>query len=415
MMRHDFSKINKKKCMVVGGVCLAIILCVFFIFRSKTPPNADKAFIKPEVEVYAVTRQDMLRRVPLFGETVSKSRVALAPKYAGRIVKINVELGDHVKQGEVLLIQDTKDLDLSIGQNNAVIRQSAAEVTESESSHQATYNKVKSDYELKKLKYERYSSLYTQGGISKQELDTVYQELVDSKSAFDVNQAMSGEIPASVEIKRAALEKAQIGTQSFAQQRDDLILRAPRDGVIAYRDAEIGEIAQAGKTVLELVDNSKIYIDCNLSEQDIAFVKMNMTLMVNIESLGKSYAGKIIYISPSVAANSKNYTVRVELTDHDETIKAGMFARSQIEFLQRADTIVVPKAAVLEKNGKSSVFIIDEQNQAQERGVEIGLRNDKEVEILSGISAGEVVAVSNLARLKNNVQVNVANATGEQS
>lgn len=414
-MRHDLSKINKKKCLLVGCCCLVMIFLLLFLFRSKTPPAVDKAVIKPDVETYAVVRKDMLRRASLFGETVSNSRVALAPKYAGRIIKVNVELGDHVKQGDILLVQDTKDLDLSIAQNNAAIRQSAAEVAESESAHQATYNKVKSDYELKKRKYERYSSLYAQGGISKQELDMVYQEMVDSKSAYDVNQAMFGEAPASVEIKRAALEKAEIGTASFAKQRDDLILRAPRDGVIAFRDAEVGEIAQAGKTVLELVDNSKIYIDCSVSEQDVAFVRPDMLLKAGIESLGKTYRGKIVYISPSVAADSKNYMVRIELLEHDGLIKAGMFARSQIEFLQRPATVTVPKEAVLEKNGKTSVFIIDGQDRAQERSVAIGLRNDQEVEVLEGLSEGEVVAISNLARLRDQVEVHVVSGAGDKS
>ena len=406
-MRHDFSKVNKKKVLVVVLVCIAVILLILKLFNQK--PQQGIGVIKPEVETYTVMRQAMMRQVPLFGQTVANAQVSLAPKYSGRIAKVNVELGDRVEEGAILLVQDTKDMDLSVNQNHAVVRQAEADVMESESTYQANYHKATSDYELKKQNYERYLSLYEQGGISKEALDSVYQQMVDSKSTLDilVNQAMSGEVPATVEAKRAALAKAESGTESLVKQRDDLILRAPRAGVISYRKAEVGEIAQAGQKVLELVDNSKIYIDCNLSEQDIAFVKLGATLTVQIESLGKSYAGKIIYISPTVVADSKTYTVRIELTDIDELVKAGMFARTQIEFVQRENALFVPKEAIVEKNGKASVFVVDAENKVQQRSVELGIRNDKEVEILSGIDESEIVAISNLSRLKNNMEVSV--------
>ena len=408
-MRHDFSKIDKKKAAAVFGLCFLCLAGVYFFFRGDTRKNALGAPVNPIVETHRVVRADMMRRISLFGETVSEAHIDVAPKYAGRITEVRVDLGDAVKAGDVLLVQDTGDLELSIRQNVAAARQAEADVTESEAIYKATYHKVKANFDRLKRNDERYAELYAQGAVSKEAYDEVHQTMIDSKAALDtlLNQTMGEEMPASVESKRAALEKIRRGTAALEKQRDDLILRAPRDGVISYRAAEVGNIAQAGQKVLELVDNSKFYVDCQLSEQDVAALRTGLGVAVNIESLGDSYDGQIIYVSPATGGASRNYTVRIQLFNADERVKAGMFARTQIEILQRAQTLFVPKESVVEKNGKTSVFVIDGEAKAEERAVKTGLRNDAEVEILSGVEDGERVATSNLARLKTGTIVDL--------
>jgi multidrug efflux pump subunit AcrA (membrane-fusion protein) len=415
-MRHDFSAMNKKKVLAVGVACLAVIGIIYFLSHGNANQGKQaKSNIRPAVDTYVVERKDMLRRISLYGQTVSEAHIDIAPKYTGRITAVNVSLGQKVNAGDVLIVQDTGDLELSIAQNNAATRQAEADAKESESSYNATYQKEQADYERTRTKYERYQALYEQGAISKESLDTVYQEMVNSKAALDtlLNQTMSGDVPASVESKRAAMEKSKRATNSLEKQQADLILRAPRAGTIGYRNAEVGAMATAGQKVLELVDNSKIYIDCQISEQDVAAVKTGAKVNVAIESLGNSYAGTIIYVSPATDSTTKSYTARIGLDATDELIKGGMFGRTQIEVLQRPQTLFVPKESVVEKNGKISLFIIDSENKAQERLVKLGLRNDIEVEILEGLQEGDRVAVTNLARLKNDLVVEVDGSSGQ--
>lgn len=416
-MRHDFSQINRKKVCVVLLVCIVAIGMIFYFFIGKQDANSlDKGLVKPAVDIYVIERGDMMRRVSLFGQTVSEAHIDLAPKYSGRITEVNVKLGDRVQAGDVLMVQDTKDLALAIEQNHAAVRQAEADSIEAQSSYEANYQKAEADYERTKQNDDRYQALYREGAVSKIEYDSMHQEMINSKAVLDTlrNQTMSGEVPASVESKRATLVKTERGTDVLVKQQDDLVLRAPRGGVISFRAAEVGAIAQAGQKVLELVDNSRIYVDCQLSEQDVAAIQTGFSVQVNIESLGRSYDGKIIYISPSTGTDSKNYSVRIELGSADELIKEGMFARTQIEFLQRPQALFVPKESVIEKNGKTSVFIIDAENKSQERSVTLGLRNDTEVEILTGLNEGEMVATSNLARLRNGLAVDRGQA-GEAS
>mgnify|MGYP000047747056 CR=1 FL=1 len=406
-VRYDLSKLDKKK-LVIILILTCVILSVFHFLLNRNEVQKNREVVKPEVLTYTVQRKDMMRRISLYGETIAEANIDIAPKYTGRIKDVRVSLGQVVHKGDVLLVQDTGDLDLSILQNNAASRQAEADAKETMATYQALYDKVNANYQHDKTNYERYATLYDQGAISKEELDKVSQQMIDSKSALDtlLNQRMAEETPASVESKLAAWEKSQKGEAMLAKQRDDLILYAPRDGVIGYRNAEVGTIAQAGQKLLSLVDNSKIYVDCELSEMDIAAVKVGLPVDINIEALGNTYHGDVIYVSPAADAATKHYTVRIELKNIDARVLSGMFARTELYSLQRSQTLTIPKEALMERNGKAYIFVVDAKNQAQEQEVTIGLRNDEEIEILSGIVEGDIVAVSNLARLKNNMSIN---------
>lgn len=407
-MRHDFSRLNKKAYIGVIGVCACLISLILY-FSQNSSEQQQRASIKPEVRVQEIERRAMYKRIVLSGQTVARAKVDIAPKYSGRIVEVLVELGDQVKQGDVLLIQDTEDVDISLRQNRAAARAAAANAVEAEASYESSLADKKSQYEHDYLNFMRYESLFADGAVSREALDDARQQLASSQAALDalVNQNISGGTAAVVEGKLAAREQAEHEIDALTKQRSDLILRAPRDGVIANRDAEVGAIASAGQRVLSVVDNSSMYVDCEVSEQDVAVMQPGQMTDVAVESLGQSFVGKIIYISPAIGEVQKSYTVRIELANASGQLKDGMFARSQINVLQRDSALLVPKDSIIEKNGRIYVYIVNEDNIVSVRNVVLGLRNDAEVEIIEGLNEGERLILNNFARLKEGIVVNV--------
>lgn len=407
-MRHDFSRLNKKAYIGVIGVCACLISLILY-FSQNSSELQQRASIKPEVRVQEIERRAMYKRIVLSGQTVARAKVDIAPKYSGRIVEVLVELGDQVKQGDVLLIQDTEDVDISLRQNRAAARAAAANAVEAEASYESSLADKKSQYEHDYLNFMRYESLFADGAVSREALDDARQQLASSQAALDalVNQNISGGTAAVVEGKLAAREQAEHEIDALTKQRSDLILRAPRDGVIANRDAEVGAIASAGQRVLSVVDNSSMYVDCEVSEQDVAVMQPGQMTDVAVESLGQSFVGKIIYISPAIGEVQKSYTVRIELANASGQLKDGMFARSQINVLQRDSALLVPKDSIIEKNGRIYVYIVNEDNIVSVRNVVLGLRNDAEVEIIEGLNEGERLILNNFARLKEGIVVNV--------
>lgn len=411
-MRHDFSKLKeKKKFWVAGLVCLLIaaVAGYFLMGGSGKGGKTKKGKNLPQVHVYKAKTGDMMRHVVLSGQTVADATIVLAPKYAGRVTAVNVNLGDEVQEGAVLMVQDTGDLDISILQGEAAAQASSADAVTEAASYNASMARYQAAYDIQKMHYERQQYLYSIGAISQDKLDSAKEEYITSKASYDaLAQQNDSDVPASVRSKQLAAQKNAYAVEALRKQRDDMIIRAPRGGIIGYRNVEVGNYLSSGTKVLTIVDNSHVYVDCAMSENDAAIMKTGMQVKVTVDAMGKTFTGKLVYVSPATGESSKSYTARISLDVAKDQIKAGLFARGAIDILQRKDTIAVPKDAVQTKNGETKVFVFNpDDNTVEERKVTIGLLNDKEAEILSGIKDGEIVVTSNLDRLQNGTKVRV--------
>lgn len=409
------TKHKKKVYIAIGGVLLIALGAAVGLkggmFANKTAGGINKGQ-QTTVEALVLTRQDVTKRVVLSGQTVPEAQVDIAAKYQGRVSAVNVVLGQQVAAGDVLVVQDIGDADIAIRQNQAAYRQASADAVAATVSFQANYEKVKGDYERAAANYQRYTTLFGVGAISKEQLDTSAQQLAAAKAALDMlaNQINTDSVPAAIESSQAAAAKAQQTVAASEKQRNDLVLRAPRAGIIGYRQVEPGAIVAAGQKLLSVVDNSRMYVDCQVAEQDLPIVALGMPVNVVLDSLGKTLSGTIIYISPAIDTQTQAFSLRIDLAQPGAEVKSGMFARSTLTATVKPQVLAVPNDAVVDKNGKSYVFVIGSQNVLEERVVQLGIRGDQQVEVLSGVQEGEQIAVSNLARLRGGMSVLVQTA-----
>ncbi len=405
-MQQTFLKL-KERPWVALIIFILVVSSIFIIKNLFVQKKVNRDMTKPVVAVETVARRDMSKRISFYGETVSNIQVDIAPKYSGKINAVYVSLGQRVEAGDILILQDDEDVTLSIAENKAQIRQAQAELIEEKASYQAAYDRVYSDYQRNKIDYERYQTLYEKGAISKQTLDEKEQAMVNCKSALAIleNQLMDSEVPAVIEAKKASLNKFNQKNQALMKEKEDLYLRAPCSGIIGFRNAEIGAFAQVGQRLLSVINNDKFYVDCELSEGDIAAIQTGMQVSLYVEALQRDYIGTIIYVSPAVDKEKKNYTMRIEMEKVDGDLKSGMFVRSHIEIIQRVNTLFVPKESLVEKNGQQYIYIVNEKDEVEERKVTVGFRNDESVEICNGLQEGENVVVTNLARMKDKIKV----------
>lgn len=408
-MRHDLNNLNTPTMRWAGIICFVLLVVLgYFTFFSKDEERKPMRQGVPLVQVFDAKKGDMMRHIVLSGQTVADANIVLAPKYAGRVTAVNVELGDFVHEGDILLVQDTGDLDIAILQNEAAASASGADALTEEAGFYANYAKAKSALEIQEARFDRQKYLFSIGAISQDGLDSAEESYLATKAAFEAleNQGNGG-LPASVLSKQYTAEKNRHATEALRKQRNDMILRAPRDGVIGYRNVEVGSYLTAGSKVLTLVDNSHIYVDCSLSENDAAVLDNGMMVKVFIDAMGKEYTGQVIYVSPSME-EGKTYMARISLDNTDGKIKAGLFARSSIDILQRENAIAIPKDAVQTKNGRTYVFVVKQDNAVEQRDVTIGLLNDTDEEILSGVNDGDRVVLTNQDRLQDGSSVKVA-------
>ena len=416
MLQQLFSRMaqQKQRAFLYAFLILALVVTGAALWKNSSKPAVKKASNQPiiSVELFTARNQPLDKQITLVGQTVADAQIDIMPKYAGRVTAVPVKLGDRVTAGQILLVQDTGDITLSIAQNSAELRQAQAALIETRAGYVASLQKAEADYNRNLTSYDRYKTLFDQGAISRETLDSAYQNMVNAKATLDTlaNQAVNGE-PASLEVKRAAASKTASAGEALEKQRSDLILRAPRDGVIVYRQVEEGSFIQAAQKVFSLVDNQQVFVDCQVSEQEAAGLALGMELRIEVASLGQTFAGNIIFVSTAKETGAQTYKVRLSLSDPDHQLKSGLFVRGQVLAPLRSAALVVPKSAVLSKSGHSYVYIIGDDKKAVEQEVKTGLGNDQFIEILSGLQPNTVVAASNLAKLKNGM---VVTPTGQQ-
>lgn len=409
-MRHKFTFTTKRQKLAAGGICLFFLAAALYFYMGLGRDTAQKVRRnRPVVEVQEVVRADMGRHIVLSGQTIADASISLAPKYNGRITAVYADLGDWVEEGQVLMVQDLADLDISIAQNTAAAGAARADAREAAAAYNANIISRKNAYELASAKYERQKYLFSIGAISQDTLDSVESEYSAAKAAYEVlaNQQAGG-MAAAIESKELTAAKQEHATEALEKQRADMILRAPRSGIIAYRNAEVGAMAAAGTKAFNLVDNGHINVDCTIGENDAAILQAGMPVNVTIDALGKDFLGKIIFVSPAMDEDSKSYKVRISLDNPDSIVKAGLFAHTAVDVLQRPQTIFVPQSAVLTRNGEQYVFILREDGTVERRVVKIGLLNDDSEEILEGLVEGEKVVLTNQGKLQDGMKVKVA-------
>lgn len=401
-------KIHFTIILILGILLLSSLASKHLLFSNK----AKTKIIKPIVKTTIVSAKPMYKTISLFGKTKALAKINIVNKYAGTISAVHVDLGDEVEAGDLLLEQDLKDVELKLAEAKAKYGEYHGKALAYETEYNAQLERYKATYELHKTNYERYLKLHEAGAVSKLEVDNVKQTMLSSKANYEelAQQVMIDNMPAAVFARMQDGEQRYNDYLLLQNQRADMTLKAPRKGIISYRNAEVGNYVSAGTKLFTIVDNSSVFVDCIVSESDSALLQVGQEVEVDIEALGHEAKGKIIFISPAASDESNGFSVRLALESADANIKEGLFAKSKFNYLQKENTISLNRTAIIEKNGKDYVFVLNKNNKVEQREVKTGIRNDTQVEIIKGISAGEWIVTTNLSRLRNGMSVEVAEA-----
>jgi RND family efflux transporter MFP subunit len=276
----------------------------------------------------------------------------------GRIEKIFVEIGDHVRKGDMLVQMDRTQL------------------------HQALI-------QLKNIEtdYARLDTLNKVGSISKQQYDQV-------KAQYD--------------IARSSVEFLQENT----------VLRAPFDGVISGKYYEEGEFYSgapntlAGKAaIVSIVQIDFLKAEVNISEKYFPLIHTGMDAVVSTDTYpGRMFPGKVMRVHPTIDPATRSFTIEIKISNKEEILRPGMFSRVTME-LGEETALVVPSAAVLKMQGSNERYIfLEEDGIAKRVTVLIGKRFDDRIEILSDeLTEGDRLIVTGQARLVDGDKVLVTN------
>jgi len=243
--------------------------------------------------------------IKLSGTVVSDNQKMITSRYMGFVKEVKVSEGDRVKEGQILYIIDSKEIDSAKSQVELAIQQARLSLQ----MYQNQYTNVL-------LNLERNRRLYKKDMISKYQLETL--ELA-AKNLKDM-----------VEMAKKQVAQAKAKMQEVLNQYNYLKIKAPNDGVIIQKNVNEGEMAIPGMPAMVLTDLSKIRIQAEIAESNLKDIKLNMPVKVSIPSIGLKTDGKISAIIPSSNPLTHSFRIKVSFDKQGKPVYPGMYSELTI-------------------------------------------------------------------------------------
>jgi RND family efflux transporter MFP subunit len=320
------------------------------------------------VAVAQVTREDLFNEIPIPAEFRPYLKVELHAKVSGYVEQINVDIGDQVKAGQLLAKLEVPEL------NDELNRAFAAA------------KRAKADYKDAHLVYTRLQA------VEKEHPNLVAQQELDAAEAKDATTE------AAIAGAKAEVERCQT---LLAYTR----ITAPFDGVITHRYADPGSLIQSGTTsdtqampLVCLSDNYRLRLDFPVSVAYVKDIRNGDPVEVRVESIGgKSFTGTITRCTQKVNEETRTMTAEIEVPNPGLELVPGMYAEVLLKVQRRPQSLAVPIEAV-PPGQTSSVYVINKENEIEERPVKLGLDTPTKCEVKEGLKEGELVLVGSRAR-----------------
>lgn len=339
-------KSNVIKALLACGVCMASVAC------GSKGGNVEQTAVeeKPKVttEVVHVEKVD---QISVFTGNVEGYAVNnITPQSSRRISRLLVDVGDHVKEGQVVAEMDESSL-----------------------------TQAKSQLATDKAAFERADELYKFGGESK----AAWEE---AKNTYELSQS------------------------SYDNLLENTTLCSPIAGVVTARNYDNGDMV-GSEPIFVIQQIRPVKIIVNVSESLYSYVKKGMGVDVTLDALpDRTFEGKVSRITPAVDASTHTFPVEILITNSDETIKPGMYARVTMNYGSR-DNVVVPDRAVVKQMGSGDryIYVYQQDGTVKFQKVELGRRMSDRYEITAGLADGDEIVVKGQNALNNGVSVERVN------
>jgi RND family efflux transporter MFP subunit len=202
-----------------------------------------------------------------------------------------------------------------------------------------------------------------------------------------------------------ALQSARAATEQARRNVTDAIVRAPFDGEIAERRANVGEYVTPQRAVVTLVRTSPLRLELQIPQDRIPYVQRGQTVDVAVDAFpNRPLHGTIRYLSAAVRSDNRSLVAEAVVPNEDGTLRPGLFVTARIRLGRTQNAVAVPRDSVLRESGSNRVFVVA-HGRVQERVVTVADRGATEWLVTQGVEAGETVATEHLDRLADGARV----------
>ncbi len=326
------------------------------------------------VETAEVSRATVRDTAAFTGSLQPASRLIVAARTGGQLERLLVDIGDPVASGTLIAVFDARA-------SSRQVEQARAALTVAE----ANLDDARIALEAARREHERVSTLREKKIASEAELDQAADALRKAEARYVVVQAQ--------------LRQQQTALETAREQVGDTRVTVSWEGggqrVIGERFAEQGTLLRANDPIVSVLDVDRLVASVYVTEAAYARVRVGQQAAIGSDSLpGDSFAGRVVRIAPFLQESSRQAEVRIEVPNPGYRLKPGMFIRAELEFARRPDAVTVPSTALVRREERTGVFLVDPQaRQARFVPVETGVTDGDRVEILAPPLSGRVVVL----------------------
>ena len=343
------------------------------------------------VNTAQVTRSDVAEQLQIVGNLTGAATVEVAPKVNGRLRELDLRLGDPVTRGqEVARVEDDE------------LRQQVNQAEASYEVARATVRQREADLLLAQTTRDRSQSLFSRALVSRQELDDAEARYQAANAQLDLTRAQFDEAGARLEELRINLENT--------------VMVSPVDGFIGRRYLDPGAYVTSNTAVVSVVDIGLVRLVANLVERDLRLVEEGVRARIEVDAFpAESFEGRVARMAPILDPATRTAEIEIEVPNSDFRLKPGMYARVILVVGNKSEALVVPREAVVIRTSARGVFRVDTGGAAptaQFVSLVTGLEDERHVEVVDGLSEGDLVVTTGAAGLQHGDPILLADAGG---
>jgi HlyD family secretion protein len=383
------------------------VAALILAFAGCAKKEAAEAEAPAPVQITTVMQDTIRRTVAGDGTLWPKNQASVMPKIAAPVQRFLVQRGDHVKEGQLLAVLESRDLTASVAESRAQLLQAeanlratqAATVPESIVKAETDVEAAKQAEEASQRLLDSRKKLFEQGALARRLVDEAQVSYVQSHSTFQAAQEHRRTLQSvgkEEQIKTAAaqVDAARSHLQSAEAQLAYSQVYSPISGVIADRPLYAGETAQPGTALLTVMDISTVVARVNVPQNQAISIRVGHPAVVTQPDSTEQLQGKVIVVSPATDAATTTVQVWIEIENPGGRLKPGTSVHALVVTEAVKAATVVPATAILPgEEGGTAVLVIDSKQIAHRRAVQIGIREGDKVQILNGARPGEEVVV----------------------
>ncbi|MBU1344910.1 MAG: efflux RND transporter periplasmic adaptor subunit [Proteobacteria bacterium] len=379
------------------GIWISLaVISVFMGCNDKIEPGTtqtgQRVSIKTEVAMAVITNQPFVYEA--LGTITAQTASTLSGQIMGTVKAVNVREGDLVRQGDILVVLDKRQVDAGLRQSEA----SLSEAMKAASAAVSARSSARAGADLAQATYKRYQTLFQQDSATRQEFEEVEARYLQAQASLSQAEAMVAAAQSRIQQARAAVSGAGVS------QKDATIL-APYDGIVTGKMITVGDLAAPGTPLLTIEKKGGFQADLVLPENHIQAVRIGQSLDVSIPSQEGSpvLTGTVRTIVPMADLRSRSFTVKINLPENG-LLRSGMFARVSIP-VGEGGMLLIPESALVVQGQLTGYFLVDDNACARFRLMRTGRRFENQIEIISGMKEGTRYVVSPPEGLKDGMTI----------